>query len=223
MTSFKKHTGKLIPTDTKCVVLYMQIPGRADHALIVESDSLPDRYHQAVMDAIESNEGQEAKNLADVLGRRPFPDGGGIDIMNALHTAGLLRPISIDLVAMSPAPGVAYPLREILEAMGTIDSQDQENVPITDENDPTKTRFNPHSHNVESSNQEAVEGAARGLIVQAELLEKDAARLREQAYAMAPTLKPKATKAATKAKPAKTTAKSSPKKTGRGRKKAANG
>lgn len=206
-----KHVGRLRSTDSKCVIVMMQIPGNDDHALIVESDSLPDRMHQAVMEAVESSEGQGAEVFATVLGRKPLPDGGGVDIMNALHTSNRLRSVSVDEILMVPAPNRAYPLRQILESQGKLGTQIEnlaENA-VDDKNDPTLTKFNPHIHNQQTAESESNLGVAKGIMVQADLLAQEANRLYAKAYDLAPSLRnltdfskaptPKTTKKATKA------------------------
>lgn len=211
-----KHVGRLRSTDSKCVIVMMQIPGNDDHALIVESDSLPDRMHQAVMEAVESTEGQAEEVFARVLGRKLLPDSGGIDIMNALHTSNRLRSVSVDEILMVPAPNRAYPLRQILESQGKLGTQ-IENVAenaVDDKNDPNLAKFNPHIHNQRTAESESNLGVAKGIMVQADLLAQEANRLYAKAYDLAPSLRnladfskaptPKTTKRATKATKAKT-------------------
>ena len=185
-----RHVGKLVNTDSKCVVVMMQIPGKEDHALIIESDSLPDHYHQHVMDVVESKEGQNDENLSATLGRRYiFIEGvGNKNIMQALHEAGYLRAEPVSNVSMMPDPGHEYDLKTILETQGrlrpTVLDPNQMEQPVHPE------KFNPIAHNIAIEQNEKVSGAARGMIIQAELLERDAAQLRAKAYGINPTLRP---------------------------------
>ena len=71
----KKHIGKIKSTDKRCVVINSMIPGKEDHALVVDSDALPDKFHDALMTLLESTEGQSAKVLGDLLSRRRYQDG----------------------------------------------------------------------------------------------------------------------------------------------------
>ena len=103
MSTFKKHVGRIRNTDRRCVVVYMQIPGNEENALVVDTDALPDRFHDALMDIIDSNEGQQTPHLHTLLQRRILPDLG-LDMMNALHTYGQLRAVNIDNIVMYPAP-----------------------------------------------------------------------------------------------------------------------
>lgn len=185
-----RHVGKLRQTDTRCVVVMMQIPGREDHALIVESDSLPDHYHQNVMACLESKEGQSNVNFGDELSRRQIfiADRGNMSILQALHEARFLRPVKIDDVLMVPSPGNAFPLKTVLESMGT--NVPGEKYALDPSQDPNLPKFNPHLHNINSKSSEEKISSAKGIISQAEYLEADAKRLREQAYALAPELRP---------------------------------
>ena len=45
----KKHIGRIANTDQRVVVVFMQIPGKDDHALVVSTDNLPERFHQATI------------------------------------------------------------------------------------------------------------------------------------------------------------------------------
>ena len=190
MTKMMRHVGKLKQTDTRCVIVMMQIPNREDHALIVESDSLPEHYHQNVMQILESKEGQANTNFGDELARRQMyiANKGNMSILQALHEAKFLRPVQIDDVVMTPQPGSAYPLRQVLQEMGA--NIPGEQTVLDPRNDPNAPKFNPHTHNMEAKSSEDKISAARGLIMQAGFVERDAHKLREQAYAIAPELRP---------------------------------
>jgi hypothetical protein len=95
----------------------MQIPQREDHALVVSTDSLPDRFQQYMMQILQSREGQAATDLGTVLDARMMPDGT-LSVLKFLHHNNLLQPIHIDQVSMLPLPSRSFPLREVLEKMG---------------------------------------------------------------------------------------------------------
>lgn len=222
MTEMMRHVGKLKQTDTRCVVVMMQIPGREDHALIVESDSLPDHYHQNVMNILESKEGQANINFGDELGRRQMfiADRGNMSVMQALHEARFLRAVHIDSVVMTPVPGSAYPLRQVLEGMNA--PLPGEKTMLDPANDPNATKFNPHQHNQEAKSSEDKISQAQGILTQADFLQAEANAKREEAYRIAPELRPQ-TQAKVAAQPAdiaptaETIPVEAPKKRGRGR------
>ena len=190
-----KHVGKLSQTDTRCVVVMMQIPGREDHALIVESDSLPDRWHQPVMEIIESSECQGDTNAANVMGRRLMPDTGK-SVLTTLHDAGLLKATPVDRIIMVPTPGAAYPLRSVLEQMGKLAATGEvsmvDNTAVTDAiaENVYETKFNQHAANANAMKRDQAEGLAKGYMLQAEMLMSDASSLFEKAYQVAPWMRP---------------------------------
>ena len=187
-----RHVGKLAQTDTRCVIVMMQIPGREDHALVVESDSLPEHYHQTIMQILESKEGQANTNFAEELGRNSMfiANHGNMSVLQALHEAKFLRPALIDSVVMTPSPGASYPLRKVLESMGI--GVAGEKTVLDSANDPSIAKFNPHVHNQEIRSADDKIQTATGILRQADLVSNDATKLREQAYALAPELRPRA-------------------------------
>ena len=185
----KKHLGKLVNTDQRCVVVFMQIPGREDHALIVQTDNLNPRFEQAIMDVVESPEGQADPVLANVLGRRLLPESGKT-VLQSLHEAGLLRTVHIDQVVMLPMPNMPFPLRTIIEGMGNTKLP-----PPSAEAAAQQEKFNAPAVNLAASSVEERMGIAKGLLIEAELLQADADKKRKMAYQYAPELAPKVQKA----------------------------
>ncbi|RYD59629.1 MAG: hypothetical protein EOP83_20555, partial [Verrucomicrobiaceae bacterium] len=137
----KRHLGKLVNTDIRCVVVFMQIPDRQDHALVVSTDNLNPRFEQALMSIVESQEGQAEPTLAKVLNRRLLPDTGQ-NFLQALHEAQLLRAVHIDQVIMLPMPHMQFPLRQVIEMMGGAAPAMSEEHPVIDPD-----KFNPHVQN----------------------------------------------------------------------------
>ena len=183
----KRHIAKT-STDQRCVVVFMQIPGRESHALICPTDNLPPRLEQAVMDVLESDEGQADPTFANVLSRRLLPDTGE-NLMSALHTRGYLRPTPIDNVFMLPKPNMPFPLRQIIEQMGGTVPAAQT---IQTQVDPVAAteKFNPYGQIKETEDTEGAISTAQNLIGQAEEMERQARLMKTKAYAIAPSLKP---------------------------------
>lgn len=189
-----KHTGILNNTGKNVVVVFMALPEDADHALVVDTDALPDMYNEALRKVVESVEAQQAKNLADVLARRMAPDGSNMTMLQKFHAANRLMKTPVSNVTMTPKKGVRWPLSEVLQAMNS-DTQTPQSF---DDLDPeTKAaiaaevkKFNMHAHNTEGETVSGVKGEARALLDMAQLLESDAQSKREQAYRMDPSLRP---------------------------------
>lgn len=180
--SLKKHVGRLKNTDRRCVVVMTSIPGREDHALIVDTDALPDRFHDTLMHVVDSHEGQQVMELHTLLSRRIVPDFG-VDILNALHNANALTAQPVDNIIMFPQPHSPVPLSMIVEMLKN--NADNKVVSQTD-------LENRHLENqkVDASEQEIA--TARNLLLQANDLQAEADKKREQAYRIAPSLRPAA-------------------------------
>lgn len=187
MMNMMRHVAKLANTDQRCVVAFMQIPNREDHALVVPTDNLPPRIEQAVMDVLKSPQGQQEENFGVALSRHLLPDTGQ-NILEALHGSGRLVPVPVQQVLMMPTPNQPVKLSSILESLGRL--PDQQTKGLMEEY--AVEKFNPHINNQVASSNENQRLIARNLIVEAELLELDAKRKREQAYGIDPSLRPPA-------------------------------
>lgn len=204
----KRHVGKIINTDQRVVVVYMQIPGRESHALVVSTDNLPLSFETTMMGVLESSEGQADPLLANTLARRMMPDST-TPVLTALHNSGLLQPIPVDQIVMLPMPNMPFPLRSIIEQMGgrvpavtgaphqPQEAAVQEAPAAAQAPQPEPDRFNPYGQTqaIETAGQN--KGIASNLLVEASLLEREAANKREQAYRYDPGLRPAAQQAAT--------------------------
>ena len=113
----KKHIAQNVDTGSRYVVVLLQIPQRPDHALVIQTDGLPPRFEQTVMQILESQEGQAETDLANALARRMYEDTGRT-VLATLHERGLLNPVHIDKVTMIPHPAYPISLRTVLTEMG---------------------------------------------------------------------------------------------------------
>jgi hypothetical protein len=198
MAEMLKHIGMLENTGKNVLVVFMSLPGDDNNALVIDTDALPDQYNEALRRIVESTEGQESRDLADILGRRPSPDGSGMTMLQKLHASQRLMKVPVDLVHMTPRRGMKFPLRQIIEAMKQ--AQSQAPVELEDLDPATRAaviaemgKFNVHQNNRSGETAEGKMLEARNLIQEAELLEADAVNKRARAYAIDPTLKPKKT------------------------------
>lgn len=203
-----KHVGRHAGTGQRLSVAFLQLPDDKDHALVIYSDSLPDRYHDDFMNAVESPEGQAAKSLYEVLARKVF--WHGTPMLETLHKEGHLVKVPTSAIIMTPNSNTDVALNDILAQMGEIEVSD---APV---NDATQTPAESQvDANVEESKQDENRQIAQNLLVQAKLLEQDAIAKREEAYKYDPSLKPKETKSKVRVTASKDTA---PKKRGRPKK-----
>ena len=181
----KRHIGKMANTDQRLVVAFMQIPNREDHALVIPTDTLPARFEQAVMEILESPEGQNAETLAEVLNRRLMPDTGK-PVLQTLHEHGMLKPVPVANILMLPAPNMPFPLTQILQGMGRV-------VPDSKTTTPNYAveKYNQIAVNQKIEGVEQRRAIAQNLIIEAEMLENEAKKKRQRAYETAPEIAPK--------------------------------
>jgi len=95
-----KHIGKMKNNGARIVVAYRTIPGDSGHALVVGTGSLGQSYHDTLMELVESVEGQQANELAEILAVRKFPDGN--NMLQWLHNRGQLKKVPTAGILMTP-------------------------------------------------------------------------------------------------------------------------
>jgi hypothetical protein len=104
-----KHVGK--HNDKRCVIVFRKIPELEHMALVIYSDLLPRMVHDEVMRALESPQGQEAKELSDVLFRTVMADGH--NCLESLHRNGLLKKVPTNQVLVTPTSTSSVRLDEL--------------------------------------------------------------------------------------------------------------
>lgn len=179
--NLKKHMGQLANTGVRVAVVFRKIPNDENNCLIVETERLPDSYHDYVIQCLNSREAAETNDFFEVLNRRTFPDG--TNCLTSLHQRAFLRKEPVSNVTMLPLPGHAVPLALI---NATIDKKVDEYKANT-----AKAAQADIADVVKSVMPKGDPVAlAKGLILQAELLEADANAKREEAYALDPESRP---------------------------------
>jgi len=104
-----KHVGK--HNDKRCVIVFRKIPELDHMALVVYSDLLPRMIHDEIMRAVESPQGQEARELSDVLFRTIMADGH--NCLESLHRNGLLKKVPTNQVLVTPTSTSSVRLDEL--------------------------------------------------------------------------------------------------------------
>ena len=186
----KKHSGILKNTGVRVAVVYRKLPSDDASCLVVETERLPDSYHDYVIQCLNSRESTETNDFYEVLYRRSFPDG--TNCLTSLHQRGFLRKESVDNVTMLPLPNQPVPLALI---NATIDKKvDEYRAKEASKNSSasSETAKSVVDATVAAGKNAGADPAsiAKGLILQAELLEADANAKREEAYLLSPDLKP---------------------------------
>lgn len=199
--NLKKHAGQLSNTGVRVAVVFRKLPNDENHCLIVETERLPDSYHDTVIQCLNSKEASETNEFYEVLNRRTFPDG--LNCLVALHQRGFLRKEPISNVTMLPLPGHAVPLALI---NATIDKKvdqyisDQKKLTDTPVDNRTPEEKQKAAEEVAARMQngnapaepysESAEDLAKRLLSKADLLMKEVEELREAAYQAVPSLRP---------------------------------
>ena len=209
MPAFTKHVGRN-KNGTRLVVVFREIPGAEDHCLVVETDSLMEMYHDQLIREVNSKEAQATVDLFEVLERRTFGDGS--QMLNGLHEKGLLRKYLVTDIEMQPMPNRIVPLSLVNDQIAGKVPADVNDVEVTAEDVVPGADANAAGVSVDTdsglvkldaakvdpvvigkpvgqSDEEATKAAAESKLLQARLMEEDAKKMREEAYALNPALK----------------------------------
>lgn len=130
MAKFTKHVGKMKNNSARIAVAYRTIPGDSNSALVVGTNGLTDAYHDSLMSLIDSDSGQQANELADVLAVRRFPDG--TVMLQYLHANGHLKKVPTNLVLMTPNSQTITPLNELNQMIAEQKGVKLEDLAISD-------------------------------------------------------------------------------------------
>jgi len=202
MAQFIKHVG-VNGQGKKCVVVFRELPGDSDSALIIPTESLPTLYHDDLIAAIESSNCQDALDPSDYLFRQVFNDG--TNMLNTLHQKGWMVKVPTKSVAMTPSPGVVINLVDLNRELKQIGNAQAA----------YGTRSSDIATNAPANNPPGVitdEALANKYRAQANQFELEVRRLREEAE----KLDPKGADVVAPVSPTQTTATSEVKR-GRGR------
>jgi hypothetical protein len=110
MAQFIKHVG-VNGQGKKCIVVFRELPGDSDSALIIPTESLPPLYHDDLIRVIEHPNCQALMDTSDYLFRQVFNDG--TNMLNTLHQRGWMTKVPTKSVAMTPKPGVVINLVDL--------------------------------------------------------------------------------------------------------------
>ena len=182
----------------RIAVAYRTIPGDHNSALVVGTSGLTDSYHDSLMSLIESDSGQQANELADMLAVRRFPDG--TVMLQYLHSNGHLKKVPTNLVLMTPNSQSAIPLNEINQMIADQKGVKLEDLAVTD-GTPKPSKKSTSKEEIITTEivvpeeivvSEAVEEVSDPVLVaksyrsKADKLSKDAANFRRMADAIDP-------------------------------------
>ena len=197
-----KHVGKMKNNGARVVVLFRTLPGDSQSALVCGTTALPDAFHDSLMSLVESDSGQQANELADILSVRRFPDGS--NMLEFLHRNGLLTKVPTNGVVMMFDAKNQIPLNELNQLIAdqkgvsvdelAISEDNSDEIKVKEETVTTKNKWDKARE--EKAAKEAVEAKPETIALtpaemrsRADALYKEAARLRKEADAMDPPKK----------------------------------
>ena len=93
-----KHVGK--HNDRKVVILFREVPGEEHMCLVAYSDLLPRIIHDELMKAVESEVGQNAQDISEVLNRQYMSDGS--ILLHTMHRQGFIKKAPCNQVLVTP-------------------------------------------------------------------------------------------------------------------------
>jgi hypothetical protein len=194
MANNLKHVGRLKANGRKVLVAYRTLPGDSDSALIVQTETLSDDQHDAIIKLVESPAAQSSYEFAEVMARANFPDGS-IMLAN-LHVNGQLfkvRTSDIEMIPSNQATVSLDQLNQIIAEQKGISVNDLAlgggaqavNIAkITDLANPDVVENNTKTEKPLDD-----DDLARKFRSDADKLYKEAARLRAEAEKLSPTKK----------------------------------
>jgi len=201
-----KHVGQLTNTGRRCVVVFREIPNEPDNCLIVDTDALQDWMHDDVINSVESQGAQQSANFYEYAQRAVFTDGS--NMLQAMHARKLLVKVPTSLVKMTPNNTDSIMLDELNRLVREQNGDKPAIQPVKDPNllnvagkdvtEAVSEYVEPKATTADATPTDA--DLAKSFLSQAETFEAEAQNLREQAYEMDPSLKPR------RGRPAKQTA-----------------
>jgi hypothetical protein len=191
-----KHVGRVIATNKKCLVAYRTLPGDAYNCLIVPTENMPDIYHDAIINLVESSAGQEAYEFAEALDRTQFPDGSRM--LPWLHVNNRLIKAPTSSIEMTPTTGFGIQLSELNQIIAEQRGVAVDELSLKPSVGETAPKEKETETKVETKKSEVVgpaetpEATAKLYRSQADKLAKEAAQYRRMAEELVPTVKKKA-------------------------------
>lgn len=178
MPTFIKHVGQVSSTGKKCVVVFRKVPGDDNACLVIETEGLPELYHDTLIEAVESPSAQAEPEFYNFATRSVFHDGS--NMLQGMHKNGWLKKFSTGDITMMPTPEIKIKLSDLNEQLERVNNNEQDS-----------------SKGVLSDQQIAAQMRS-----QADFFRRESERLLKEAEELDPTPKAKTTSEAPKKKTA---------------------
>jgi hypothetical protein len=191
-----KHVGKMKNNGARVVIAYRTIPGDPHSGLVVGTQQLQDSYHDSLMSLVESDAGQQADELADVMAVRRFPDGS--NMLQFVHTNGMMKKVATNAVLVTPDNKTSIPLDELNNIIAQQKGVPLEQLAVKDGSNTTIPTM-PDTKDIKAPEEVVIDNGKTDFNLtpaemrsRADALYKEAAKLRKQADEIDP---PKSKKA----------------------------
>lgn len=191
-----KHVGRLVTNKKRVVVAFRTLPGDANSALVVATESLKDQDHDALIKVVESNAGQTAYELAEAMDRASLPETGE-SMLTSFHKRGILVRVATSEVEMIPNSSTSVILSDLNRMIADQRGISIEDLTIKPGDEPKVTEVGsvneikaPVAEAVEQSDGILTdEDLAKQYRSQADTMFKEAQRLRKEADELSPSKK----------------------------------
>lgn len=206
-----KHVGRIKNTGRRCVVIFREMYNDKGHVvdenncLVVETDNLPDAEHQDIMRIIESGPAQTTGDVYNVFARERL--GNGLPALQWMAQSQRLRKFPTSNIELTPDSRTVIGLDTLnkivkMQKSGASEAdiqkvlQDDTDLPPREAQtivDSSKEQTTDAPAEAQSGENGVLDDSAiaKSYVTQAEMFEQQAKDLREQAYTLDPTLKPR--------------------------------
>lgn len=100
MAKSLKHVGKIKNTGARVLVVFRTIPGDSGSALVLPTATLPDIYHNSLMELVETDMAQQSFEFGEIMFVRSFPDGR--NMLQSMQADGRLQKVPTSNIIMTP-------------------------------------------------------------------------------------------------------------------------
>lgn len=119
--NFIRHVGK--QADRKVAIIFREVPGEPHMCLVTYTETLNQHIHDPLIKCIESDIGQNSKELADALNRTLTHDGR--PILQLLHMEGLLKKVNTEQIVVTPNSSTKLKLSELNKILNEMQQGEQ--------------------------------------------------------------------------------------------------
>lgn len=182
-----KHVGRIKSNNRRIVVAFRVVPGEPDNCVVVTTENLSADEHDTLIRMVESNAGQDANDLSQVMSRTSLPDGR--NMLAHFHKTGKMIKVATNQVEMIPNRNTSILLSELNEIIAQQQGVTVDDLAGIDSSAETKevtTKIDPVSDANEPLTDDALAAKYRS---DADKLFKEAKRLRDEAEKLSPAKK----------------------------------